>query len=544
MQKTIYLILVVLVGLLFYSATIRAIKGNPDAVGIYKSRINRVGPFETSHEISSYAQVVSFVKYKRLDIPKELADLAPPDIGYYDGRFYSLFPPGLPLLAIPFFLLGEMFNLAQLFTFAVVPLFSIGVMVLLFKISLEIFKFSRNVSIIPAFLFAFGTTSWNYATTFFQHSASTFFILLAFYSVWRFRQENSYRWLWGIIIWTCAGFSLYLDYPNGFLMIPVIAYFFWTSIQFIKESSSFKISFHHSFLTASIVFLILFSAQLYLNQKHFDSWKTFSNTLIMYDGNIETAKKRLADPNIIRNEQKLREGFVENRILKGVRVLLFAPDKGLFVFSPVFLLSLFGLYKLRKKFTEEGVVLLGLVAVNLLFYSSFWDPWGGWSYGPRYLIPSMAILSIFVAAWIENVSWKFSSRSLFLILFAYSSAMALFGTLTLSLLRPVENSTFADLKGHLLSKMIFFHKNLTGSFVYNNYFINKITLLEYFFIIYWMLLAVFAVVLFILPYFEKEKERVDGPPAPTVPSELAVGDKKIPIVPAKERPKKLRIKVV
>ena len=64
------------------------------------------------------------------------------------------------------------------------------------------------------------------------------------------------------------------------------------------------------------------------------------------------------------------------------------------------------------------------------------DPWGGWAFGSRYLIPSYAILSIFVALlltyWRKNILFL----ALFIILFGYSVAVNTLGAITTSAMPP------------------------------------------------------------------------------------------------------------
>lgn len=88
----------------------------------------------------------------------------------------------------------------------------------------------------------------------------------------------------------------------------------------------------------------------------------------------------------------------------GVVGLLVAPSRGLFVYSPAMLFAVVGVLGLgRKRVVLPGAIRGELLAyaaaagLTLLLYASSWQRWGGWCYGPRYLIESMPVLCLFVA---------------------------------------------------------------------------------------------------------------------------------------------------
>ncbi len=73
--------------------------------------------------------------------------------------------------------------------------------------------------------------------------------------------------------------------------------------------------------------------------------------------------------------------------------LLFDPARGLFVFAPILLVALAGLIRLRRVLPSDAFLALLLVpAALLLFYSGYPNWHGGWSVGPRYLVPAIPFL--------------------------------------------------------------------------------------------------------------------------------------------------------
>lgn len=70
-----------------------------------------------------------------------------------------------------------------------------------------------------------------------------------------------------------------------------------------------------------------------------------------------------------------------------IAVLLFSPGKGLLVFCPVITLSFLRLPVFFARHTREGALVVGLAGSYLLFYSSWQHYEGGWCFGPRFLLP-------------------------------------------------------------------------------------------------------------------------------------------------------------
>ena len=84
--------------------------------------------------------------------------------------------------------------------------------------------------------------------------------------------------------------------------------------------------------------------------------------------------------------------------------LWISPSRGLFVYTPILFLSIFGFLKIGKISNENIKLVLFIFALSvilqILLYSCFKVWWAGWSYGPRFLTGMLPILIIFLSLYL------------------------------------------------------------------------------------------------------------------------------------------------
>ncbi|GEM_PF-6913475 len=498
MKKYVPILILIFASLFFYTATLRGEQGNFNTTNDIKRLYYDQGPFESSHEKSSYAQMIAIAQTHSVSFPQPWADFGASDVGFYKGKFYSFFPPGVSAVVVPLYLIGRHFNLGQLFSYATVPFFAILGLIFVFKIANEIFKMPRWASLFASLTFGFATTAWGYSVTIYQHIFAAFFIVIMFYAAWRYRQKQKKSWLWASLVWGMYGISIFFDYPNGIILFPIIVYLFASGFTFNQNDSISKIHLDKSFVLTSLIFITILGSFFYYNQVVFGNWKLLHNSLPGYE--ITNYKQLLLENEAIAEKKSdVAQIFKDRFFPKNFLIFLFSRNRGIFYYSPIFFLAILGLIALGKRMTIEIATLCAVVAVTLFLYCSFADSWGGYAYGSRYLIPIMPVLSIFVASWVNQTRYKFVATVLFL----YSGAVALLGALISNMIpqgyRPVINNDFF-LNVNLMKE------GLSGSFVYNNFFIDDISLVHYFFVIYGFLLVTVIFVLFILPRYDNAED--------------------------------------
>lgn len=402
MKDTLAIIALILVSAGFYALTLRGVSGNIDPAQIKGRLDTATKPFELSPERGRFAGVLSLAERGTYDLGPDLAGVVYPDVGYYENRYYSFFAPGMAFMALPFYDIGRQFGHAQLFTFGFVSVAAIACLVFLYLIARRIFVLPIAASLIAPLVYGFATTSWSYAITLYQHHVTSLLIFSGFFAAWKFGRQGKYSWLWGTWVLAAYGLAISIDYPNAVLMLPVAAYFFYNATKVTRTSGGLKIALRPSVAAGLLVFASIAVWNLKFNQENFGNWKTLAGQL---PGFTLEQQDVPPDSQVLVREAIAGKGLVgffsDTNVPKSFYTLFFSSDRGLLFFSPVMALGLLGLLKAKRQAGREKYFLMGIAATGVLVYSSWGDPWGGWAYGPRYLIPSMGILALYVAYWLH-----------------------------------------------------------------------------------------------------------------------------------------------
>src|SRR6185312_3321642 len=130
MNRFLIIIILVIVSTGVYLSTIKGVYGNVTAGSIKNNLDQATKPLELSPERGRFLLTQNLSLHNSFALSQSQADAAMPDVGYYKGRFYVFFAPGISLYVLPFYNLGLMFNLNQLFAFGSMALLSIASLIL------------------------------------------------------------------------------------------------------------------------------------------------------------------------------------------------------------------------------------------------------------------------------------------------------------------------------------------------------------------------------------------------------------------------------
>lgn len=94
----------------------------------------------------------------------------------------------------------------------------------------------------------------------------------------------------------------------------------------------------------------------------------------------------------------------ETPLATGLLGFLVSPGKSIFLFSPPILLAMLGLPRLWRR--DRGLAFVAAAApiVYLLFFATYTQWEGGYCYGPRYLVPALALLGLGVGPALDAAS--------------------------------------------------------------------------------------------------------------------------------------------
>lgn len=502
------IIFLVVFSAMLYAFTLRGMYGNLASSQMKHNLDQATKPFELSPERSRYILVESLVHNKTFALSQDLAEAAYPDVGYHNGKYYTYFAPGVSILTAPFYMAGYQFQLAQVFTYAAIALFAIATIVFLYAICRNVFSLPQWAALLSPIVFAFGSVAWGYATTLYQHHVTTFLMASSFYAVWNFKQRSKHTVLWALYVWLAFGIATFIDYPNVLLFAPVMVYFCLSSVHLkvVKERLHFSINV--PFIATSVICLALLVLHGYYNLYNFGDFKTVSGSLTGYKEIKEAQQRGITVSNLevakMQAEKSPVNFFSEESFPKGFYTLTVSPDRGLFFYSPVFVLAFIGIWLAKKKSSLEHSVLLATIAINFFLYSSWSDPWGGWAFGPRYLIPTMAILSIYLGVFLTQKKHAIVNRGIFYVLFLFSASVSLLGALTTNAVPPKVEALYLHTGYNFLLNLRYLFSGNSSSFLYNSVFVDYVTLGQY----YIVLLMCLALAVYVLLFADAAKKQV------------------------------------
>lgn len=475
--------------ILFFS--LKGVVGNLTPMQMNQPEWKNTRPLELSPDRARYALIYALVDEKSFSFSPPVAAFAAPDVAYTDGRYVSLFAPSLSVVASSGYIIGKYFNLAQVGSFAVVAIFALLNVFLIRAIAIRLGAHPLAGSI-AGLTFLVASPAFAYAVTLYQHHLSTFLLLLSFYLLLR------YKSVWSLFaIWMLYGFSFSVDYPNFFLLMPVAVAAFVKIVALKKMRQVTEIKFSFARLLAMTGIIIPFLFLFWFNVNTYGNPTQLAGTLeraieVRKDGSPLLESKVLIDrmkqrKEKIELEEKSFLGFFQTRqLIRGFYEHFVSLDRGMIVYTPVILLGFVGLIFAYRKKTPYLGLLVAVIGFDILLYSLWDDPFGGWAFGSRYLIPAYAFLAIFISILLTRMQ-----RYSFFLLFFFAVAVYSIGVNTAGAITSIANPPRVEaealgLKYHMKPEYTFM-RNIgllqTGSsqsFIYQTVGHNYVTAWDYY----------------------------------------------------------------
>ena len=320
---------------------------------------------------ASFDLTRSLVERRALDIDPYASNTA--DVSFANGHVYSNKAPGLSFLAaIPYAVIyavagrpvGSLALTRDLYlsTVAVCATSGAGIGVLLFLL-LRRRGFAAPASATAALIAGLGTPLFAYSTMLFAHVPSAFFVVAALYLIEIDRP-------------TLAGASLGLAGLTNYLCLPLAVFFL--ILPLFQGERRFADSLR--VIVGGLPFAILLAAYQAL---------AFGS---MFRTSIATTNPAFLE----------RGAFMG--VFHGIRTdalfgITFSPFRGLFYIAPVVMMAIPGLLlMLRRSGERVTAALIALSTVTLLVINASFNGWhGGYTIGPRYLLPAVPLLMLAAA---------------------------------------------------------------------------------------------------------------------------------------------------
>ncbi len=499
-KKYLSSIIIFVLCILVMVLTMKGHLGNPDENILIEKYWSENGPFELSPDRGRFALLYSMVENKSLHFSIPIARFVAPDVAYFNNSYVSLFAPTLSFILIPGYVIGKILGASQIGTFAVISIFAILNVFLIRKIASSLG--AKDIyATLGGLIFLFATPAFAYSVSLYQHHVTTFLILLSIYILLKFNSIAAAAAVWGL-----TAISISLDNPNAIFMLPIALYAGFRLIEFRKLRKVYKIKFKVLGVFAVFFALLPIVPFLIYNDIVNGSPLQLSGTLpgVQVISQSGEAFTKAEDGSLIplsdskRQEENLNKstsGFFRARnLVNGIYTQTVSPDRGTLFFAPVMLFAFIPVYFKSKIGKNIKSLMIAVAGFIVLLYSLWGDPWGGWAFGSRYLIPAYAIGAIFVSLALKKIFSKRIFGLLFIVILAFSITVNTLGAITTNrnppeveavplqeITKQIENYSFDRNWSYLVggnSKSVFFdesaHKYLTSV----EYFLVVLTIVE------------------------------------------------------------------
>lgn len=360
------------------------------------------GGFHSIDEVSIFATTESLVKFGRFNTDQiawtQWTTSQAEAQGFFgqDNHVYSKKGVGLSLAQAPLYWLALVLpNIGMLQTVSILNALVTAASGLLLFMFVHRLSFSVLTATLSALIYGLATIAFIYAKYLFSEPLAGFFLLLAAYMLFTYRQEGGLRHV--AIAGLAAGFAV-LTRANNLFLLPVFGvYLLWIVYrpmitgdrQTLAKAPNHPLTFVHSPRRAPIhlrfgpVFVFILAAAI--------------------------VGAMLMGYNALRSGHPLQTGYdltlFSPNILLGLYKLLFSPLRGLFIYSPILLLSLPGWWLFRQTRPAEAWLFAGLASVTTGLFSA-WSSGEGLSWGSRFLVPVVPFFVIWLAPLLERATTR------------------------------------------------------------------------------------------------------------------------------------------
>jgi len=379
-EESVMLVLFLLSSIVYFSSTCGLFSSN---AGSQYALLKSIAEKQT-FRLNEYAVYTGFIDYSS-----------------YGGGVYSDRAPGFAFAAVPFYLAGKIASTViptaaylrgwdpgnpAAFTSLLLSVLAGALSVVLVYRICRLLEGSVQASVTASLAFAFGTIIWKYSTTFFSHSFVTFIVLLALYLALTFKDISKHR-LHACALFFTLGYLPLAEYPNALLTGIILLYLVLTKKISLKKTLSLDRAYIKPLACMAVPLLAI---PLY---------------------NLVNFNNPLTTPYTYHHFEWVRDLRVSMNVpwsvgLVGTLITSPGIDGGLFVVSPVLMLSLWGLWYLYRSHRNETILMMSMFTVHVLLYSKYQTWFGGGVMDTRYITHVIPLMAVPLCAWVDGFMLK------------------------------------------------------------------------------------------------------------------------------------------
>lgn len=298
--------------------------------------------------------------------------------------YYAPFTPGFPLYLAFWYLAGSVFALAVLphyatsFFLSFANTFATAATYALLVLVLERYGYSRRETILPVTVALFGSLAFPYARYLYSEPLLGLVLVACWYGLLRWREGPSV--LWGAFIVGMGAYAV-LVRPPTLVVLPGLGLLAW------KETATAPDAPDRRSLVALIIGAMVLGAG-----------SIAAYNAVRYGSLFTTGYETLPDGS--------PRGFT-SPLWYGLSVFLLSPGKALWLFCPFLVLSALGWLELRREDRPVAWGVAWVFLVNLVLYSLWCRPEGGYTWGPRFFVPFLPVLLLpALSLWRQGQPWR------------------------------------------------------------------------------------------------------------------------------------------
>lgn len=279
------------------------------------------------------------------------------------------------ILAVPLIWLGQ--SLPTVGTMHVVWLFNV-LMTALVAVSLYVIGLWQGYSVrtawLGALLYGLSTIAWSYSRYLFREPTTAFFVLWAFACAIHLRQSKRFSLPIGLLLVGCF-IGAFFTKTVTILLLPSLLIVLLPSLNGLQRQWKMLLGLGIVGLAGVGVVLLLLNSGVVGGRYSIQGW---------------FERMRHADWD-----------YIGESVL-GYQI---SPARSIWLYSPILLMGWWGVWLLLKRGDWRVVMALvmGFLGLSMWYGFSFTLDWsGGWGWGPRYFLPLIPLLMLWVLPAIEQ----------------------------------------------------------------------------------------------------------------------------------------------